>query len=124
MVRNAVRAGTSSFGAGADAPDPIRKLGSPDVGDCQIAGGIVAVVSVQDLYVLRPAAAMSFGPALRFVERAWYATPRLTRHIGGRSKREAGTFAAPPHAATPELVNGHAGSGLHAFTSACASIKP
>jgi hypothetical protein len=34
-------------------------------------------------------------------------------HIGGRFKREAGSFAAPSHGATPELANGH-GSGAHA----------
>ncbi|CAG9165193.1 Ferredoxin--NADP reductase [Cupriavidus laharis] len=70
--------------------------------------------SVRDLYVLGPAAAMSFGPALRFIYGARCAVPRVARHIGGRFKREAGRFAAPPHAATPELANGHAGSGVHA----------
>ncbi len=57
---------------------------------------------------------MSFGPALRFIYGARYAVPRVARHIGGRFKREAGRFAAPSHAVTPELANRHAGSGAHA----------
>lgn len=69
--------------------------------------------SVRDLYVLGPAAAMSFGPALRFIYGARYAVPRVAGHIGGRFKREAGSFAAPSHGVTPELANGH-GSGAHA----------
>lgn len=70
--------------------------------------------SVRDLYVLGPAAAMSFGPALRFIYGARYAAPRVSRHISGRFKQEAGRFAAPSHAVTPELANGRAGGSAHA----------
>ncbi len=68
--------------------------------------------SVPNLYVLGPAAAMSFGPALRFIYGARYAVPQVARHIGARFRRDAGRFAAPPQTVAPDLVNGHAG-GLH-----------
>ncbi|WP_011298631.1 NAD(P)-binding domain-containing protein [Cupriavidus necator] len=70
--------------------------------------------SVRDLYVLGPAAAMSFGPALRFIYGARYAVPHVSRHIAARFKQEAGRFVTPPQAITPELANGRTGGSLHA----------
>jgi hypothetical protein len=43
--------------------------------------------SVRGLYFLGPAAAMSFGPAFRFVAGARWAAPALARHLASRRIR-------------------------------------
>ncbi len=69
--------------------------------------------SVRDLYVVGPAAALSFGPALRFVYGAKYAAPHLARHISRCFKEEIGDRVVQSQAVPSELVEGHGGSGLH-----------
>jgi len=68
--------------------------------------------SVRDLYVVGPAAALSFGPALRFVHGAKYAAPHLAGHIGKRYEAETPQRATRPQGAAPELAEGHGGAGL------------
>jgi pyruvate/2-oxoglutarate dehydrogenase complex dihydrolipoamide dehydrogenase (E3) component len=46
--------------------------------------------SVRGLYVIGPASAPNFGPAMRFIYGAKYAVPRVTRHIVRRAAETAG----------------------------------
>jgi pyruvate/2-oxoglutarate dehydrogenase complex dihydrolipoamide dehydrogenase (E3) component len=69
--------------------------------------------NVRDLYVVGPAAALSFGPALRFVYGAKYAAPHLAGHISSSFKKEPGNRVVHSQAVLPEMVEGNRGSGLH-----------
>jgi len=69
--------------------------------------------NVRDLYVVGPAAALSFGPALRFIYGARYAAPHLAGHISRRFRKEAGSGVVQPQASPSERVEGNGGSGLH-----------
>ncbi|WP_052181659.1 NAD(P)-binding domain-containing protein [Cupriavidus sp. GA3-3] len=69
--------------------------------------------NVRDLYVVGPAAALSFGPALRFIYGAKYAAPQLARHISRCFKNETRISVAQSQALPSELVEGNGGSGLH-----------
>ncbi|MBP0635733.1 MULTISPECIES: NAD(P)-binding domain-containing protein [unclassified Cupriavidus] len=71
--------------------------------------------NLRDLYVVGPAAALSFGPALRFVYGAKYAAPHLARHILGRFKQDADHHVQPP-AVGPEPDKENSGSRLHGQT--------
>ncbi len=68
--------------------------------------------NVRGLYVIGPAAALSFGPALRFVYGAKYAAPHLARHISRCFQEEAGNRVVPSQAIPSEPVEEHGGSGL------------
>ncbi|MBP0623537.1 NAD(P)-binding domain-containing protein [Cupriavidus consociatus] len=51
---------------------------------------------VPGLYVTGPAAAMSFGPVLRFVYGAKFAAPRIARHVSLRHAEEGGSRPFEP----------------------------
>jgi len=70
--------------------------------------------SVPGLYVTGPAAALSFGPVLRFVYGAKYAAPCIARHIGLRHAAEGGGRAFESLAAPQALAEGSAGAAPHA----------
>ncbi len=63
--------------------------------------------NVRGLYVIGPAAALSFGPVMRFVYGAKYGAPQLTRHISSCFKKEARDFVFPS-----EPVAGDSGAPL------------
>lgn len=69
--------------------------------------------NVPGLYVVGPAAAPSFGPALRFIYGAKYAAPHLAGHIGRCFRKEAGNHIIKPQAAPVEPVEAKSGSVLH-----------
>lgn len=50
--------------------------------------------SLPGFYVTGPAAAFNFGPVMRFVYGAGFATPRLAAHLARAATRRAGTVAA------------------------------
>ncbi|WP_316155519.1 NAD(P)-binding domain-containing protein [Cupriavidus sp. BIC8F] len=64
--------------------------------------------NVRGLYVIGPAAALSFGPVMRFVYGAKYGAPQLTRHISRCFKEEARDFVFPS-----DPVEGDSGAALH-----------
>jgi thioredoxin reductase len=69
--------------------------------------------NVRDLYVVGPAAALSFGPALRFVYGAKYAAPHLAAHINRCFQKEPGNRVIHSQAIPPELAEVKRGGGLH-----------
>ncbi|WER49567.1 FAD-dependent oxidoreductase [Cupriavidus sp. WKF15] len=69
--------------------------------------------AVPGLYITGPAAAMSFGPALRFVYGAKYAAPCIARHIRLRHAAEGGSRAFQPQGAPQVLAEGGADAQLH-----------
>lgn len=69
--------------------------------------------NVRDLYVAGPAAALSFGPALRFIYGAKYAAPQIAGHISRCFRKEDGYGVVQPQAGASELAEGTGGAGLH-----------
>jgi hypothetical protein len=57
--------------------------------------------SVRGLYVVGPAAANSFGPLMRFMVGAEYASPLLTRYLKRKVKHGSGEAAPQSRALKP-----------------------
>lgn len=68
--------------------------------------------SVRDLYVVGPASALSFGPALRFIYGAKFAAPHLAGHISRCFRKEAGSGLVKPQVIPSEPAEATDGNGL------------
>ncbi|MFJ4291640.1 NAD(P)-binding domain-containing protein [Cupriavidus sp. NPDC089707] len=74
---------------------------------------------VPGLYVTGPAAAMSFGPVLRFVYGAKYAAPRIAQHVSVRHAEEGGIRPFEPLG----VPQGHAEAGPGALPHPSAAFQ-